>query len=120
MNIFLRTVFRQINNQVYTGKKLALIQASIGLIPLLIITGIGAVLYDERLWFVFVGIIIFSLFSFFVIDAIHDKLTWRLFWSRWYADETKPWSKDELAMRTYEKKPTPENLNVLKNDLGKK
>lgn len=115
MKQVLKSVFRPIANRHYTDKKTSRILYALQFVFLLLVGLYGAVAIDRMFWILAVGVLLYGFIGYFVFDALFDKLTWKLLWSRFYADEVKPREADPL--KTYEQNPTPENYEALRRHV---
>lgn len=71
----------------------------------------------SKAWLVLLGcIVLFAVVDYIVFDAAADKVSWRLFWSKFYASEeerTQNYSSAEMLMKQYEQNPTQANYEQM-------
>ena len=107
-------------NRHYSNKKISALNYAFSYIPVLIISLFGGIVVDKFFFLVFIGIIIYGILDYVVFDAFLDRLSWNLFWSRFYEPNEANTPPDYDTIKKFDKKPTPDNYAELEKDLTKK
>jgi len=89
-------------------------------LPVVLVGLFCAIFVNSFFWIVLVVIIACGFIDYLAFDAFLDELSWRLLWSHFYAGEAKPHTPEQDVMKTFEKKPTPQNYETLANRLKNK
>lgn len=119
MNILLKSILRPISNRHYTNKKTSAFLYAFGYIPAVLLCIFGAMAVDPLFWLALAILVICAFVDYVVFDAFLDKLSWKLIWSRFYADETHARTAEYDAMKAYDADPSKENYQALQKYLKK-
>ena len=57
------------------------------------------------------AIIVYGIVDYLVFDAFLDKLTWKLLWSHFYEPASSAQTDDYMAIKDFEKNPSPDNYS---------
>ena len=102
-----------VSNRHFAGKKLSFLMHILSLLPILLITIYAAVSINSVYWFIFAGIILFSIVDYVVFDSLFDKIGWKLLWSRLYKGRGHDHTKTDPVLKAFEVNPSQENYEKL-------
>jgi hypothetical protein len=117
MNYLVKAISRPIGNRYYTGRKRSALLYAAECVPAVLICLISAIVISPIFLVVLLGIIAVGIIDYVVFDAFLDKLTWKLIWPRFYADEIHALTPEQNAMKQFEANPSAENYQSLQKQL---
>jgi len=120
MKYVIKSLFRPVANRHYTSKKVSAVLYAAEFAPVVLICLYGAIALDSFFWLILVGIVVYGFVDYLVFDAFFDKLSWKLLWRHFYADEVHAPSPEHDAMKAFEINPSEENHNALYRHLSSK
>ncbi len=120
MSTFLKTIFLPVANRHFTDKKTSFLVYAFSQLPLALFLIVPAIIFKEAsLLLILSGLLILALVDYFVFDALSDKITWKLFWSRFYKKDYFASTEAHDAIKAYEKSPTEENRLAVEKHIQK-
>ena len=113
MSSFLKTVFQPLSNRHYTNKRLSVLNYAYGYLPSLVVCLLAALFVDERFLWLIPIVILYGAIDYLLFDGTVDKITWKLFWGKYYDEKHFENTTEHDAIKAYENNPSEVNRKAL-------